>query len=176
MRPDVHPHQAFIFNGYNWRALEVNHSRELSQKRIFMAEQLFPEPTVGILIFNSNGELFLMKTHKWHGKYGVPGGHIELGESALEAARREAKEETGLEIRDLEFLCWQESVYDEQFWKPRHFIFIDFTARTDKGKVILNDEAEEFIWIAPHKALEELDTDSYTAFSIRQYLSRRKIA
>lgn len=52
-----------------------------------MAEQLFPEPTVGILIFNPRGELFLMKTHKWHGKYGVPGGHIELGESAVEAAR-----------------------------------------------------------------------------------------
>jgi nucleoside triphosphatase len=138
-----------------------------------MNDQLFPEPTVGILIFNPHNELFLMKTHKWHGKYGVPGGHIELGETAIETARRETREETGLEIRDLEFLCWQECVYDEQFWKPRHFIFIDFTARMDKGEVILNDEAEEFIWIDPKKALEELDTDSYTAFSIRQYLSRR---
>ena len=138
-----------------------------------MNNQLFPEPTVGILIFNPHGELFLMKTHKWHGKYGVPGGHIELGETAIEAAQREAKEETGLEIRVLEFLCWQECVYDEQFWKPRHFIFIDFTARMDQGEVVLNDEAEEFIWIDPKKALEELDIDSYTAFSIRQYLSRR---
>jgi nucleoside triphosphatase len=138
-----------------------------------MNDQLFPEPMVGILIFNLHNELFLMKTHKWHGKYGVPGGHIELGETAIETARRETRDETGLDIRDLEFLCWQECVYDEQFWKPRHFIFIDFTARMDKGEVILNDEAEEFIWIDPKKALEELDTDSYTAFSIRQYLSRR---
>ena len=137
-----------------------------------MAEQLFPEPTVGILIFNPYGGLFLVKTHKWHDKYGVPGGHIELGESAVEAARREAREETGLEIRDLEFLCWQECVYDEQFWKPRHFIFLDFTAKMDKGDVVLNDEAEEFIWIDPKKALEELDVDSYTAFSIRTYLGR----
>ena len=137
-----------------------------------MAEQLFPEPTVGILIFNPRGELFLVKTHKWHDKYGVPGGHIELGESAVEAARREAREETGLEIRDLEFLCWQECVYDEQFWKPRHFIFLDFTARMDEDEVVLNDEAEEFIWIDPRKALEELDIDSYTAVSIRSYLNR----
>ncbi len=141
-----------------------------------MAEQIFPEPTVGILIFNPRGELFLMKTHKWHGKYGVPGGHIELGESAVEAAKREAREETGLEIRGLEFLCWQECVYDEQFWKPRHFIFLDFTAKIDKGKVILNDEAEEFIWIDPQKALEELNVDSYTAVSIRSYLKRAGIA
>jgi len=137
-----------------------------------MAEQIFPEPTVGIFIFNPNGELLLTKTHKWRGKYGVPGGHIELGESAIEAARREAKEETGLEIRDLKFLCWQECIYDKQFWKPRHFIFIDFTAKMDHGEVVLNDEAEEFIWIRPQKALEELDIDSYTAVSIRTYLSR----
>ena len=141
-----------------------------------MAEQLFPEPTVGILIFNPRGELFLMKTHKWHGKYGVPGGHIELGESAVEAARREAKEETNLEIHTLQFLCWQECVYDEQFWKPCHFIFLDFTARMDEGEVVLNDEAEEFIWIDPQKALDELDIDSYTAVSIRTYLSRAGIS
>ncbi len=137
-----------------------------------MAEQIFPEPTVGICIFNSKDELLLTKTHKWRGKYGVPGGHIELGESAINAARREAKEETGLDIRNVEYLCWQECVYDEQFWKPRHFIFIDFIAKMDHGEVVLNDEAEEFIWIDPQKALEELDVDFYTAVSIRTYLSR----
>jgi len=137
-----------------------------------MADQTFPEPTVGILIFNPRREMLLMKTHKWRGKYGVPGGHIELGESAVAAARREAREETNLEIRDLEFLCWQECVYDPQFWKPRHFIFLDFIAHTEEGEVILNDEAEEFIWIDPHKALSELDVDTYTAFSIRTYLRK----
>ncbi len=84
----------------------------------------------------------------------IPGGHIELGESAIEAAHREIREETSLEIRDLEFLNWQEFIYDEQFWKPRHFIFLNFTARTDQGNVVLNDEAEEFIWMDPQKALK----------------------
>ena len=137
-----------------------------------MTDQLFPEPTVGIFIFNPEGELLLTKTHKWRGKYGVPGGHIELGESAIEAARREAKEETGLDIRDLHFLCWYECIYDEQFWKPRHFIFLDYTARLDRGEVRLNDEAEEFIWIDPRKAMEDLEVDSYTAASIRIHLDR----
>jgi len=137
-----------------------------------MADQIFPEPTVRILIFNPRGELLLTKSHKWNGKYVIPGGHIELGESAIEAAQREIREETGLEIRDLEFLCWQEFIYDEQFWKPRHFIFIGFTAHMDEGEVILNDEAEEFIWIDPRNALNELDVDSYTAFSIRTYLNK----
>jgi hypothetical protein len=42
----------------------------------------------------------------------------------------------------------------------------------DKGEVVLDDEAEDFIWINPQKALEELDLDSYTAVSVRNYLSR----
>jgi nucleoside triphosphatase len=140
-----------------------------------MADQLFPEPTVRILIFNLRGEMLLTKSHKWNGKYVIPGGHIELGESAIEAAHREIREETSLEIRDLEFLNWQEFIYDEQFWKPRHFIFLNFTARTDQGNVVLNDEAEEFIWMDAQKALEELDIDSYTAFSIREFLNQTRI-
>jgi len=42
--------------------------------------QKYPEPRVGALIFNSKGEIFLMKSHKWNNKYCIPGGHVELGE------------------------------------------------------------------------------------------------
>ncbi len=137
-----------------------------------MADQLFPEPTVRILIFNPRGEILLTRSHKWNGRYVIPGGHIELGESAIEAAHREIREETALEIRDIEYLGWQEFILDEQFWKPRHFIFLSFTARANQEKVILNDEAENFVWINPRKALKELDIDSYTIASIRNYLDR----
>ena len=137
-----------------------------------MTDQKFPEPTVGIFIFNPDGELLLTRTHKWHGKYGVPGGHIELGETARAAAQREAREETGLQIHDLEFLCWHECVYDPQFWKPRHFIFLDFTARIEPGPVTLNEEAESYLWMEPRRALAELDLDPFTAASIHTYLGR----
>jgi nucleoside triphosphatase len=39
-----------------------------------MAQQQFPEPTVGGLIFGPDGRLFLMRSHKWRDKYVVPGG------------------------------------------------------------------------------------------------------
>lgn len=57
-----------------------------------MTDQRYPEPTVGALILNLQGQLFLMKSPKWRGKYVVPGGHVELGESLEEALRREIKE------------------------------------------------------------------------------------
>ncbi len=138
-----------------------------------MEKQQYPEPTVGILIFNSRGEILLVKSHKWRGKYVVPGGHIELGETAVEVARREAKEETGLDISDIQFLCWQECIYDESFWQARHFIFLDFTAHVGDGEVILNDEAQDFIWIDPEMAVKQHDIDSYTSASIREYLRRK---
>ena len=136
-----------------------------------MSEQHFPEPTVGVFIFNSKGEILLLQSHKWPGAYVVPGGHVELGERLEETAVREAKEETGLDIYDLEFILFQEFVYDPAFWKQRHFIFFDFAAKTDSVDVVLNDEAQDYIWIEPREALD-LKLDSYTRKTIEAYLEK----
>jgi nucleoside triphosphatase len=134
-----------------------------------MSEQTFPEPTVGVFIFDLEGRLLLLQSHKWPGRYVVPGGHVELGERIEQTAVREAKEETGLDVRDLRFLCWQEFIYDPSFWKPRHFIFFDYACTTNSMDVHLNDEAEAHLWIEPEKALD-LPIDSYTRVSIEKYL------
>lgn len=136
-----------------------------------MAEQQFPEPTVGVFIFNQKGEVLLLQSHKWPGAYVVPGGHVELGERIEEAAVREAKEETGLDIYDLEFINFQQFIYDPAFWKQRHFIFFDFAARTDSTEVVLNDEAQQYFWIKPEEALG-LELDTYTRVSIEAYLKK----
>ena len=136
-----------------------------------MPEQQFPEPTVGAFIFNTNGELLLLKSHKWPGKYVVPGGHVELGERVEEAVVREAKEETGLDVYDLEFINFQQFIYDPAFWKQRHFIFFDYACKTEDIEVILNDEAEEYVWIDPREALN-LPLDTYTRVSIEKYLEK----
>ena len=134
-----------------------------------MPKQQFPEPTVGALIINQEGKLFLMKTHKFRGKYVVPGGHIELGERMEDAVHREVKEETGLDVFDIRFLCFQEFVYDESFWKKRHYIFFDFTCRTESIVVTLNHEGQEYLWVKPEEAFN-LDIDRYTGVAIRRYL------
>ena len=138
-----------------------------------MAEQIFPEPTVGVFIFNPAGELLLLKSHKWPGKYVVPGGHVELGERIEEAAAREAKEETGLDISDLEFINFQQFIYDPSFWKPRHFIFFDYACKTESTDVRLNDEAEEHIWVRLEAAVQ-LPLDTYTRTSVEILLEMQK--
>jgi nucleoside triphosphatase len=137
-----------------------------------MPDQIFPEPTVGAFIFNAKGELLLMESHKWPGRYVVPGGHVELGERLEEAVVRESKEETGLDVRDIEFINYQQFIYDPAFWKQRHFIFFDFACQTDSADVQLNDEAEGFVWVEPRQALT-MELDTYTRRSVEELLKKR---
>jgi nucleoside triphosphatase len=136
-----------------------------------MAEQAFPEPTVGALVFNPEGKTFLMKSHKWKGKWIIPGGHIELGETIEEALKREIKEETGLDIFDMVFVGMQEFVFGKEFWKKKHFIFLNYACRTKTKEVVLDSEGQEFTWVAPKEALE-LDTDPYTRHLIEDFLKK----
>ena len=137
-----------------------------------MAKQKFPEPTVGALIFNPQGQLFLMKSHKWKDKLVVPGGHIELGETIEESLIREVKEETNLDISNIEFICFQEFIYDDLFWKRRHYLFFDYACKTDSTEVKLNSEAQEYTWVSVEDAFK-LPIDSYTEIAIRKYLEMK---
>ena len=136
-----------------------------------MPDQQFPEPTVGALIFNTDGQLFLMRSHKWHDSYTVPGGHIELGETMEQALVREIKEETNLDIYDIQLIFHQEFIYDHEFWKKRHFIFFDFCAKTDSTEVILNHEAEDYVWVSLDDVFA-LKLDKYTKNAVKKYIEK----
>lgn len=138
------------------------------------AKQQFPEPTVGALIFNPEGKIFLMKSHKWLGKYVIPGGHIELGETMENSLRREIQEETGLYIFGIKFLFSQEFIFDKAFWKKRHFIFFDFVCKTRSLKVTLNSEGQEYVWVTVDEALK-LPLEPYTKETIKVFLKQKPI-
>ena len=134
-------------------------------------DQIYPEPTVVGLIFNPEGKLLLVRSHKWRNQYVVPGGHIELGETMLEALKREIKEETGLEIFDIEYIGYQEFIFDEAFWKNRHFIFFDFACKTDSKDVKLDSESEEYEWVSLDDVFN-LPIEPFTQRTIREYMEK----
>ncbi|KLL09628.1 NUDIX domain-containing protein [Protofrankia coriariae] len=55
----------------------------------------------------------LLANHRGQTWYFLPGGNVEPGESVETALRRETNEETGLRVRDIEFLGCVEHLYDE---------------------------------------------------------------
>jgi len=50
-----------------------------------------------------------------------------------------------------------------------HFIYIDFSCKTDSDDVKINEESEEFLWITPQESLS-LPLDPYTERLIQEYL------
>lgn len=139
-----------------------------------MTEQTYPHPTVGALIFNPEGKLLLVRSHKFHDKYVVPGGHIEVGERMVDAVVREAKEETGLDVYAPQLIFFQEFIQDESFWQKMHFIFFDFALKTDSSEVVLNDEAEAYAWVTMEEALT-MNVDAYTINAIRELMRQRNL-
>ncbi len=138
-----------------------------------MTQKSYPEPVVGALIFNKDGNLFLMRSHKWKDRWIIPGGHVELGETMEDALKREVKEETGMDIYDIQFLCIQETIFDEVFYKKKHFIMIDFVCRTNDYNAVLNEEAQEYRWVSVDDALG-MELDPYTRVAIQKFKGMQK--
>ena len=114
-----------------------------------------PVVTAGALIENTKGEIFLIFTHKWGHRYGIPGGKIEYGETAEAAVKREIHEETGMTLSSVNLLMVQEVIKPREFYIPdMHLISMNYHAKTDCTAYTLNDEAQSGVWITPELALE----------------------
>ncbi|NQW23066.1 MAG: NUDIX domain-containing protein [SAR202 cluster bacterium] len=104
-----------------------------------MAEQA-PRPQVGVgVIFVRNGRVFLAKRHGAHGEdtWASAGGHLENGETLEECARREAMEELGVTVGEMQFLCVSNIMaYD------KHYVDIEFVGDIgDQEPILAEPEA-----------------------------------
>ena len=75
------------------------------------------------MVFIRDGQVFLAKREGAHGEetWAAAGGHLEMGETLEDCARREANEELGVTVGDLRFLCVSNIVaYD------KHYVDIEF--------------------------------------------------
>ncbi|MGD1083652.1 MAG: NUDIX domain-containing protein [Verrucomicrobiota bacterium] len=112
-----------------------------------------PVCTVGALVFNAAGQVLLVRTQKWSGLWGIPGGKIKFGETSLRALRREIKEETNLAVTKIKFVLAQDCIRSKEFYRDAHFVLLNYTCRAvSPCEVRLNDEAQEFRWVAAEEA------------------------
>lgn len=107
-----------------------------------------PQLAVSAVIFR-DGKVLLVRRARSPGKgfYSLPGGRVEYGESLHTALVREVDEETGLRIDIIGLAGWREVL-------PRdsgggHYVIISFAARWAAREPVLNDEHDDFKWLAP---------------------------
>jgi len=107
-----------------------------------------PIVTVGALILNDSRQALLVRTQKWSGMWGIPGGKVKIGETLEEALRREIKEETNLDIDDIRWALAQDCIHSREFYRDAHFVLLNYTCRCHGApNVVLNDEAQEYRWL-----------------------------
>ncbi|MDO8530160.1 MAG: NUDIX domain-containing protein [bacterium] len=108
-------------------------------------KNLRPRVGLGVLIFKE-GKVLLgqRKSALGMGEYSIPGGHMEYMESFEECARREVKEETGLEVENMRFL----SLSNNKKYLPKHYVEVGFVAEWKSGeaKTLEPDKIGDWKW------------------------------
>lgn len=133
----------------------------------------YPLACVGALVRGPRGRVLIVETTKWTGLWGVPGGKVDFGETTLEALKREFREEVGLELLGVEFAQIQDCINSPEFYKPAHFILIDFFAQSNSETITPNQEIVEWAWVQAEEALN-YPLNSFTRTLVQKYLTRQE--
>jgi 8-oxo-dGTP diphosphatase len=113
----------------------------MSYKSIFMTEYKNPALTVDTIIID-DGKVVLIKrlNEPYKDHWAIPGGFVEYGEKVEDAAIREAKEETGLDIELIKLV----GVYSDPNRDPRgHTVTVAFTSKITGGKLKSDSDAKD---------------------------------
>ena len=122
------------------------------------AEKAPPErpverPIVGVgVVVWKDGQVLLIRRGKspMRGRWSLPGGRQELGETVREAAVREVREETGLEVRLGELLDVVDTMRrDESGAVTLQYTLVDFDADWTAGVPVAASDAEYAEWADP---------------------------
>ncbi|MCB2190383.1 MAG: NUDIX domain-containing protein [Deltaproteobacteria bacterium] len=126
-----------------------------------------PKVAAAVVVETSEGVLLLRRAQRdqAHGKWILPGGHVDRGEVVPEAAMREVAEETGLRVELTSLL----GVYS---YNGYPWVLVVYTATANGGRLQSSPEALEMQAFAPQELpWDELGYES-TAHALRDYLSQ----
>jgi 8-oxo-dGTP diphosphatase len=145
-----------------------------------LVKRLYPkQPIVGVgAIVICDGRILLEKRkgEPGRGKWSIPGGLVELGESLELAVIREVREETGLDVEKPEHIDVVDNIIRDQNGEVKyHFVMVDYFLKLKGGELQAASDAEELRWV-PFDEVERYDlTKTFRAFFQRNRQKLEKL-
>ena len=138
-----------------------------------MAREYPAQPVVGVgTVVVRDGRALIVKrlNEPRKGEWSLPGGHVNLGESLSDAARREVREETGLDVNPEAIIETFDRVHRDPDGRIRfHFVIIDFVCESRAGQPVAGSDAGAVAW-ATADELETYGVNAHAAAVIRKGL------
>lgn len=134
-----------------------------------------PRPCADLVLFNEKGEVLLSKraVDPGKGKWDMPGGFIEYGETADEAVLREAKEELDINPGDFSEPKYVMSYAAKYPWgKEVYDIVVSIFVVQAKNDLVIKpqDDVADAKWVLPDKIdVSELSNPKFKDFIITAY-------
>jgi len=108
-------------------------------------------PIIGVgAAIVSNGRILLVRraAEPLKGQWSIPGGALEVGEKLHDGIRREALEETGLQVEHQLVLEVFDSIFhDERGRTQYHYVLIDYLCRVTGGEACAGSDVSEVRWV-----------------------------
>ena len=110
-----------------------------------------PRVAVGVIVFKENNVLLILRGKPpSQNLWSIPGGNVKLGETLQEAAEREIKEETGLNIDAREPIYTFDVIDRDDNGDVRfHYVIVDLLADYVSGTLRPGDDAIDVRWASP---------------------------
>ncbi len=125
----------------------------------------------GVVIHDSQVLLIRRGQPPLEGRWSIPGGILEVGETIAEGIERELKEETGIAIRVLELIeIYEKVLRDEENQPQYHFVILDYLCEFVEGTARPGGDVIEVVW-AGEQQLDSLAVTGAAKRVIRKALS-----
>jgi 8-oxo-dGTP diphosphatase len=139
-----------------------------------MAREYPAHPVVGVgaVVVRGDRALIIKRAHEPRkGEWSLPGGLLELGESLADAARREIKEETNLDIEVGPIIETFDRVHrDDQGRIRYHFVIVDFVCWSDSGEAVPGSDADGVAWVTAPE-IDQYKVNAHAAEVLRRGLA-----
>jgi 8-oxo-dGTP diphosphatase len=135
-----------------------------------MLQREFPvAPLVGVgAVVVEQGRVLLVQrgTEPAKGKWSIPGGLMDVGESLRDAVAREVLEETGLVVEPIELIELLDRIHRDGDRVRYHYVIADYLCRVVGGTLLAASDADAVRWV------ERAEWNSHSAFGIEPITAR----